>query len=257
MLGGIRVEAIDSQKIECGSLLEGGKNIFSYIPSGHSRLRNNWASLSEAIVLLHPQIIYESELRNAYHMGHQVLDIVSNLSPIFLLRGQSALYHRNLSDALSNLWIVVEQLTNFFWKHRFICAPGFHPKEMLSRLDSLKRDNRTWSTSVKHELLWQTKHLSEESFAVLFKARKSRNDLSHEGKIPDCSIIEDLWIALLELLESASGTILLKLRQLTTHPDPTTSKLSFIKHRPPKFDRQRKIDFGEWSVHSIHEHNED
>lgn len=257
LLGGIRVEAIDSKKLECGSLLEGGKNIFSYIPSGHSRLRNNWASITESIALLHPQIIRESELKNAYNNGYKLLNIISNFSPIFLLRGQSALYHRNLSDALSNLWIVVEQLTYFFWEHHFLSMPEFHPKKMPNRIKSFKSDNRTWSTSVKHELLWQTKHISEESFAILSKARKSRNDLAHNGDMPDFSIVEELWIVILELLESSSGISLLKLRQLTTYLDPTTSKYTFIKHDPPELDRQRNINFDEWLEHSIHEHNED
>lgn len=256
LLGGIRVEAKDSQKLEFGSLEEGGKNIFSYMPSEYARLRYNWASKTESIVLLHPQIIRESELRTAYCTGHQLLNTISNFSPIFLLRGQSALYHRNVSDALSNLWIVVEQLTCFFWEHRFLCTPEFHPKNISSRLKSFK-DNRTWTTSVKHELLWQTSLISEESLDVLSKARKLRNELAHKGDIPDCSITEELWIVILELLESASGIELSKLRKLTIYSDPKTSKHSFKKHHPPKFNHQGNTDFEEWSMHSTYEPNRD
>jgi hypothetical protein len=76
---------------------------------------------------------------------------------------------------------------------------------MKNRLDSLKQDNRAWSTAVKHELLWQTKFLSENSFTALSSARKQRNNVVHEGVIPDSDVIKNLWGCIFELFESASG----------------------------------------------------
>lgn len=251
LLGGIRVEAIDSKKIETGCLLEGGKKAFSYIPSGHSRIRNNWASISELGVLLSLQVIHGAKLKDAYLLGDGLLETIYTLSPIFLLRGQSALYYHNLSDALSNLWIAAEQLTSFLWEVNFLKNSSFHPKTMKikDRVKSFKGDSRTWSISVKHELLWQTKLLSDKHFSALSIARKSRNSLAHNGCIPDYLVIENLWVALIELLESASESNLTELRQLTTHVDPITKERVFVQQIPVGFDRiypLRKIDFTEW-----------
>lgn len=248
-LGGICVEATDSRKIECGSLSEGGRNIFSNMTSAHNRLRNNCASITEVIVLSHPKIIRESEFRGAYLEGNKVLDAINNFSPAFLLRGHSALRDWNVGDALSNLWIVVEQLTCFLWEHRFLAIPDFHPKKMKNRIKSLKQDNRTWSTSVKHEILWQAKELSEDCYAALSLARKARNDLVHEGKIPAYVVVENLWIVLFELLETASGVSLNGMRQSTTFENPITRKRAFLKHMPPGFPdsgQLPKTNFDEW-----------
>lgn len=250
-LGGITVEATDSGKIECGSLLEGAKNIFSNIPSAHNRLRNNWASISEVIVLSNPQTIRASELKNAYIYGNKVLNAINNFSPVFLLRGHSALRDWNLGDALSNLWIVVEQLTYFLWVHCFLANPNSHPTTMRkkARVKSFKTDNRTWTTSVKHELLWQSQTLSDSCFAALSLARKSRNNLVHEGIIPDFVVIENLWINIFELLETASTVSLKSMRQSTTVKDPVTKKLAFRKLMPPGFSDSSqlpKTNFDEW-----------
>lgn len=249
LLGGTHVEAIDSRGLVCGNL-ESGKNIFVNNPTFHSRLRSKDASVQELFAtLMHPRIVRVSELRDAYLHGIKVLDAISNFSPIFLLRGYSALLYQNRSDALSNLWIVVEQLTWFLWENRFLSTPEFHPVNMKTRLKSLKEDNRTWPTSVKHELLWQTKFLSEDCFSALSFARQSRNKLVHDGLIPDYSVIENLWRAMFEMFESASGINPLGMRQLVTFIETPTTKLVFQMHTPlvsPELGFPEKSNFDEW-----------
>lgn len=249
LLGGIHVEAIDSRGLVCGSL-ESGTNIFVNNPTFHSRLRSKDASVQELFAtLMHPRIVRVSELNNAYLHGIKVLDGINNFSPIFLLRGYSALLYQNWNDALSNLWIVVEQLTWHVWENQFLSAANLHPNSMKTRLKSLKDDNRTWSISVKHELLWQTKFISEECYVALSLARQSRNDLVHKGRIPDFTTIEKLWKSIFELLESASGIASLGMRQLITFIETPTAKLVFPLHSPveyPELGFPEKNNFDEW-----------
>ncbi|PTR05297.1 hypothetical protein C8R32_1241, partial [Nitrosospira sp. Nsp5] len=214
LLGGIHAEVIGPRELLDGSL-QSKTNIFVYNLTLHTRLRSKWASIVERLApLMNPRIIRVSELRNAYREGINVINAINNLSPFFLLHGYTAMVYQNRSDALSSLWVVVEQLTFFLWKNRFLSTPDFHPVEMKNRLDSLKQDNRTWSTAVKHELLWQTKFLSENCFAALSSARKQRNNLVHEGVIPDSDVIKNLWGCIFELFESASGVSPIGMRRL-------------------------------------------
>jgi len=220
LIGGIHSEVITPQELLSGCL-HNQEDIFSYIPTLHSRLRHKWAAVTERLSpLMHPRVLYVSELADAYLHGIPVIDAIKNFSPFFLLHGYSAMIHQNRSDALSSLWIVVEQLTWYLWENKFLNSSEFHPSNMKSRMDSLKQDNRTWSTSVKHELLWQTKFLSADCLAALSAARKQRNELVHKGVIPDFSVINDLWGCLCELIEAASGIRPIGMRRLVPFEIP-------------------------------------
>lgn len=216
LLGGVHAEVINHPDLNS---CDPNHNDYIFMFTGsslHSRLRMGDSSITERIVLMHPRILTVSELTSAYDHGLSVINAISNLSPFFLLNGYSAMVYQNKSDALSSLWVVVEQLTSFLWENKFLKTPEFHPtKNNKSRLDSLKGDNRTWTTSVKHELLWQTKFLSEDCFSALSLARQQRNILVHDGNVPDFEVIQNLWGNLHELLESASGINPIKMRKLT------------------------------------------
>ena len=220
LLGGLHAEVISSSEL-VSAFLENNEDIFVCIPSIHTRFRHKNASIGERIMLMQPRLIRISELKDAYQHGCSVIDAVSNFSPFFLLDGYTAMIHQNRSLALSSLWIVVEQLTSFLWDERFLATNKFHPvKKNKSRLESLKQDNRTWTTSVKHELLWQTKILSESCFAALSAARQQRNKLVHNGVIPSFEVIENLWQNMHELFESASNISPIKMRQLAPFKVP-------------------------------------
>lgn len=234
LLGGVHAEVISPRELFSG-MLENKKSIFIFQNELHSRLRQKWASMQERIVLITPRIIHSHELRDAYAHGMKILSTVKNLSPFFLLHGYTALVFQNRSDALSSLWITVEQLTSFLWKSHFLSNPEFHPANMKNRLDSLRQDNRTWSTSVKHELLWQTKVLSEECYAALTSARRQRNNLVHEGVVPESEVIKNLWVCMFELLESASGIQPIKMRHL-------------VPLDLPELGFPEKINFKEWEI---------
>jgi len=245
-LGGIDVKAIDYNTLECGTLAEGGKSVFSYFPSAYTRLRHNWASLSERIVLNHPKIIRIVEFQAAYSVGNQLLDSIQNFSPVFLLQGYSALQNRNLSDALSNLWIVVEQLTSHIWENKFLVKNDIHPEKIQGRKKSLKDDKDTWSIAVKHELLYQTNFLSIDCYDALSQARKARNNLVHKGTVDNQIVIENLWIALFELFKTASDIQLNGLRNLTTYPDAADINKLIFCHKHHELSTTANLNFDEW-----------
>lgn len=213
LIGGIHAEFVSHNEALTGCLGE-DKRLFVYTPTQHGRYRHMDAAMSERINLLHPRVIRVAQLRCALGLGLTALSNVKNLSPAFLLQGYTSLQHQSASDALSTLWIVVEQLTSFLWERRFLGNPALHPADMKGRLQGLKQDNRTWTTSVKHELLWQIKALSEQSYAELSIARSQRNKLVHEGRVPDMEAVTGLWPALCEMLEFASGVSMEKLESL-------------------------------------------
>jgi len=210
LIGGIHTEFVAYNEVLVGSLGEDCR-LFVYTPTQYGRFRHMDASISERIALMHPRVIRVSQLQEALAFGMDTLALSKNLSPSFLLHGYTALQHQRTSEALSSLWIVVEQLTSFLWETRFLNNPTLHPAGMKGRVDGMKQDNRTWTTSVKHELLWQIKVLSEPSYARLSNARKQRNDLVHKGSEPDMDSVTGLWPALCEMLEVASGVSMAKL----------------------------------------------
>lgn len=203
LIGGIHTEFVAHNEALVGSLGEDFR-LFVNTPTQQGRYRHMDASISERINLMHPRVIRVAQLKEALALGMCALSHIENLSPSFLLQGYTALHHQNASEALSSLWVVVEQLTSFLWEKRFLGNPTLHPDGMNGRFQGMKQDNRTWTTSVKHELLWQVKVLSEDSYARLSSARGQRNRLVHEGRVPDMDFVTGLWPALCEMLEVAS-----------------------------------------------------
>lgn len=232
LIGGIHTESVAHNDALVGCLGE-DRRLFLYLPTLHGRLRHMDASITERFALLHPRVIRVAQLQEALAQGIGVLDRIQNLSPYFLLHGYTALQHQNLSDALTSLWITVEQLTSFLWEKRFLEQSDRHPKGMKARLQSLKQDNRTWSISVRHEILWQTQLLSEESYASLSSARGQRNNLLHEGRVPNLATVTGLWPAICELLATASGESMERLLSM-----------GHWNHQPSK--RVGKTNFDGW-----------
>lgn len=233
LIGGIHTEFVAYSEALVGSLDE-DLRLHVYTPTQHGRYRNMGASITERITLLNRRIIRVSQLQEALAFGMDTLKRVEALSPAFLLQGYTALQQQNSIEALSSLWIVVEQLTSLLWQKRFLCNPTLHPAGMNGRLQGMKQDNRTWTTSVKHELLWQIKVLSEDSYARLSNARGQRNRLVHEGRIPDMDSVTELWPALCEMLEDASDVPMKKL-----------GTMGVWNHQPAT--RVGKTDFVNWN----------
>ncbi|EEF60059.1 hypothetical protein [Pedosphaera parvula] len=220
LLGGITAEALDRRDIVWGKIhkecrlwpVDFGQSLSSHT---HSKLRTRLASTIDTIILDNPNSIRISRFQEAYIQGSTTLAALSSLTPTFLLRGFTELRYHCWSDALANLWICVEQLTVILWERFFLNVPAFQPQELIkARQKSLGEDNRTWSTAVKHEILFQIKVITEEHFNGLIPARKARNDLVHQGKTPEPAIVRGLYAVVLGLIEKAASCEQLSIRKL-------------------------------------------
>ena len=188
LLGGIYCEAITLDGLDFGSILDWKYVRVSSCSSAapnrfHFLVRGQYASPFEAIALTEPRQIAMGELTKAAQAGRLVLETIPSVGGEFLLKGVTGYARRDWGTALANLWIVIEQLTSHLWNERII-DPANECKAIRSRIESLK-DNRTWTISTRHELLFQREFLDAELYASLVDARKSRNQLSHDGKHPD------------------------------------------------------------------------
>lgn len=222
LIGGHLCEAIDSRDVVTGGLHERraiwptnlGQSLNAHL---HSTIRMKVASTIDTIRLSQPKNVSVSNFQSSYQGGRRVLDKIPHLSPTLLLRGFTELRYGNTVDALSNLWIVVEQLTEMLWANRFIEIDDKHPSpEIPNRRRSLGQDTRTWSTSVRQEMLFQIGVIPSHAYSRIHPARKARNDLVHQGRRPSEEIVSTLFQGVLDLLEIASGIDPMSLRQLDT-----------------------------------------
>lgn len=214
LLGGVHTEVLHSDGLVVGSLQD-GRVLFAYTPSLHTQLRLNWATINDRLLpLMHPRVLMVAEIQEAYNQGQKVVKAIHNFSPFFLLNGYTAMVYRNNSDALNNLWIAVEQLTECLWTERYVKNRSAFPARVAKCHDhvggAIKR-NQIWA---KQRLLRFSKIISKECHKALSQARDKRNDLVHDGTVPNLQIVETLWKALPELIEVASGIRDMGMRRL-------------------------------------------
>ncbi|MCG9025695.1 hypothetical protein LH462_08365 [Laribacter hongkongensis] len=215
LLGGIHVEVLHSEGLVIGALQDKTR-LFAYTPSLHASLRLNWAAPSDRLApLMHPRVLMVDEMHKAFSQGQQVIQSIVSFSPFFLLSGYTAMAYRNNSDALSNLWITVEQLTDHLWGEQYLKNRSSFPA-YVAKAHSKPRIKKTLrSISTKHKLLCLSNIFSKDCYRVLSRARRRRNELAHAGVVPDAGLIEQLWSVLPELIEVASGSGSLGLRRLS------------------------------------------
>lgn len=205
LLGGIHTEVLHSDSLVVGSLQDRIR-LFAYTPSLHTQLRLKWAAINDRLSpLMHPRVLMVKEIQKAYSQGQQVIRSIHNFSPFFLLNGYTAMVYRNNSDALNNLWIAVEQLTECLWSEHYVKNKGTFPARVAKchayKKNAIDRD-QIWA---KQLLLRLSKIISKECHKALSQARNKRNELVHNGVVPDLQVISTLWKVLPELIETASG----------------------------------------------------
>ena len=226
LLANFYVEGIDHKDIVNGSLNENW-SIWptelgsSSISNLHSKIRMRNASNIDTIHLANPRIIYVNELLDKLKLGEEIFKQIPNLNPKFLLRGITEFKYKNWDLVLSNLWISVEQLIDFIWNYKFLIDNEHHPSiEVPNRKRSLKEDTRTWSASVKQELLFQKNLIDEDILNRLSKARKIRNKLVHQGINIDEQSAKDILevtIKLIKITASKSDLKSLDFSKRNTH----------------------------------------
>lgn len=233
LLGGIHAEVLHSDGLVVGSLQD-KVGLFAYTPSVHSQLRLNWAALSERLQpLMHPRVLMVDAIQAAYAQGQQTIGAIPNFSPFFLLNGYTAMVYQNNSDALNNLWIAVEQLTDYLWTERYVKNKNAFPARVArchAKANRAIQQNQIWA---KQQLLRLSKIISKECHKALSQARDKRNDLVHRGIAPDYQTMDVLWKALPELIEVASGIGQLGMKGLWGG-------------RPINWDIPAKTNFDEW-----------
>lgn len=209
ILSGIFCEAIDQRDIVWGNLLDKvqiwpvdlGNSASSVF---HGKLRMRIASNLDTIILSSPRSIKVEEFLSALSDGESILGEISNLTPSFFARGITEITYKNWSLALSSLWITVEQLTDHLWEKQFLKNAAKQPdNEISGRLKAMRQDNRTWSSSVKQELLYQSGVIDGYVFERLYPARQARNRLVHDGKDVDEDTVKGLFSALIILFEKS------------------------------------------------------
>jgi len=213
LIGGIYVEAVDNKDITTGSLH--GKNMLWPVNFGesassnmHARVRMKLANNMETILLDGASKSSKSidELSQLFCKGSEMLSPIKNLSTFYLIHGVTEIMHNNWSSAVSNLWIVTEQIIDYLWLNSFLKDKQRDP-EIPSRIKSLQEDNRTYSTSVKQEILYQVGIISKEIYSCLYSVRKARNKLVHEGKMVSKEDAMNLYGVTDQLLQIATGQL--------------------------------------------------
>lgn len=117
LVGGVYCEAVNPDGLEFASILgldipahhrgsEAGPNVF------HRHARMQMAPPIEAIRLVGPRVIEMTAIEAALRTGRSVLERVPEISPEFLLKSVTGAARRDWAAALSNPWVVVEQVTS-------------------------------------------------------------------------------------------------------------------------------------------------
>lgn len=222
LLGGVYCEAIGVDGLDFGSIID-----WTYLRTQsaaparpnqfHRMIRLRQAPPLEAIHLMSPRSIDIGSLITAIGTGRELLDAVPELGPEFLLKGTTGLARLDWGAALSNLWIVIEQITSHLWKAKIV-APARSSQMTPGRVDQLL-DTRTWTVAARHELLHQTGVIGAETLGALSVARRARNALTHTGKHPTEADATPAYASALTLLQlaTAGSTIPLKLLDLADH----------------------------------------
>lgn len=217
LLGGVYCEAISLDGLDFGSIIDWKYlRVSTSAPAApnrfHRLIRMKGASPVEAISLMGARSVGERELAEAMKRGRTVLDAIPELSGEFLLKGVTGIARRDWGAALSNLWIVVEQITSNLWSKN-VLERARTSKIIAGRIDQLN-DTRTWTASARHELLFQIELVSDELLASLAVARKARNALAHRGVHPKEEDAQASYRSAITLLETATGGLEIPLRSL-------------------------------------------
>lgn len=235
LLGGVFCEAVDKRDIVWGALHE--KRFLWPVNLGnsasshqHSKLRMRVADNIDTIILSKPSYITYSDFIKSISAGKLVLEKITNLTPTYLIRGATEIKYKNWALALSSLWITIEQLTEYLWQEIFIHNSTLHPRPVIpNRIKALKEDHRTWSSSVKQEILYQTNIISQDLFQKLYPVRQARNGLVHTGKNIEQNIAIASYESVIELIMLCSGNTKLPMKDISLAYDGIT-EMVISKH---------------------------
>jgi hypothetical protein len=251
ILGGVFYNSIEPSEIDKGLLYETGyfrgfgvsDDPFARI---QATLQTKMAGSLDEMDLLYPVFIKASELHNAYKIGKKVIESIDNLSEDLLLKGVSAFIGHSWAEGLSNLWICLEQIVSKFWDIEYVSKTDDIKPKISGRKEFLK-DERTWTTAAKIEMLFNKQLINAEIYALLNRARKARNDLSHRGSIPRIMDVEaafDAIFALISLIAYGSITHMDSISGKYKKMDPIKKRERIISKAPIPIDQMEGVWLG-------------
>ncbi len=227
LLGGVYCEMIGLDGLDFGSIIDWKYlRVVTSAPAAanrfHYQARMRLANPIEAISLLKPKSVEVDELSSAMSAGRKLLERIPELAGEFLLKGVTSLVRHDWGGALSNLWIVTEQITTNIWKDS-VLSPARANSSIAGRLDQLS-DTRTWTTATRHELLHQIGIIGSDLLVSLATARRARNALAHRGTHPTSQDSRSAYDAVLGLLQLAAKGLPVPITSLRVNeyslPDP-------------------------------------
>ncbi len=189
LLGGVYSEAVYPRDLNRGVVYQtgyfrsfgGAKGASSQI---HQTLQTKVASPVHSIMLIDPEYVLAKEIHDARRSGKAISDRIESLSVELVLRGVTGYVGRAWAEALTHLWIGIEQIVSLMWNENFVDG-GVTPSVPITGREDFLNDVRTWTTSTRLEMIYQQSLIDDITYQLLRRAKKARNDLVHEGELPN------------------------------------------------------------------------
>jgi hypothetical protein len=240
LLGGIFTQAVDATYIQKCIVY---KNYYfetmfppinSFVDLKNS-FRHKHASVKDNIILYNSNFILLNEVTEAYKIGKEYLDKIKNLSPSFLIKGTTAFINNSFAESLINNWLSIEQILDNIWQMKILKNT---PSVSIAGRNDFLKDNRTWTSAAKTEMLFQLNLIDELLYNKISVARKARNYLIHTGENPSKKDAEIAFVSLFSLLSLVvsgftSTTIFSELLEKYKNLDPI--KRNFYDKKKTEF----------------------
>lgn len=113
------------------------------------------------------------------------LNKISETIPPLIIGAYTSLSSQQFSEATIDSWMVIEQIIDFLWKEY---TDSLADSKRKTRLN----DTRTYSASVRLEVLLTTGIIPQDLSDNLHKVRAIRNDLVHRAKTDFTAAIESI-----------------------------------------------------------------
>lgn len=188
LLGGVYSEAVYPRDLNRGIVYQtgyfrsfgGAQGASSQI---HQTLQGKVASPVHSIMLIDPEYVLAEDMHDARKSGKAISDRIESLSVELVLRGVTGYVGRAWAEALTHLWICIEQIVSLLWNENFVDG-GVSPSVPITGRQDFLNDVRTWTTSTRLEMIYQQSLINDTTYQLLRRAKKARNDLVHEGEMP-------------------------------------------------------------------------
>lgn len=203
LVGGVYSEAMSPDDICLGrmtytaycKIIGAGRGAVSKF---HKAIRTRCVGPLDAILLLDPETITDTELQTAVAIGRKRLRLMGPTTPETLLYGTTFFARNQWAESLIHLWTSIEQIIDAMWQEKMISESSVSGISKKARGAFLK-DYRTWTASTKLEVLYQKELLPDTTYTLLNAARKARNSFAHYGTLPSREETEAALDGLLQI----------------------------------------------------------